>query len=142
MSVTNVDTTHTVSNISNPPTRIALETNTISASTTLTAADSGEVFFLSGDAGGTVTMPAPFAGGRLKFVLAEDTPAVAFTVDCGSGLLEGNLQNASGHSRANAAQNVVFGTTAVKGDFADLCSDGTSWYVAATTAISGAITFS
>ena len=142
MAITNVDTTHSVSNISNPPTRIALETNTISASVTLEKGDSGEIFFLSGDDGGTVTMPAPFAGGRMRFVMTENTPTTAFTIDCGAGLLEGNLQNASGHSRANNAQNVVFGTTTVKGDFADLCSDGTNWYVAATSAISGAITFS
>jgi hypothetical protein len=142
MAITNVDTTHSVSNISNPPTRIALETNTISASATLTKGDSGEVFFLSGAVGGTVTMPAPFAGGRVKFVMTENDPTTAFTIDCGAGLLMGNLQNASGHARANNDQNVVFGTTSVKGDFADFCSDGTNWYVAATTAISGAITFS
>lgn len=142
MAFTNIDTTHSVLNISNPPTRIALATSTISASVVLTGADSGEVFYLSGDDGGTVTMPAPFAGGRVKFVMAEDTPTTAFTIDCGSGLLQGNLQNASTHSRADNAQNVVFGATSVKGDFADLCSDGTNWYVAATTAISGAITFS
>jgi len=118
------------------------DVETISASITLSQNDSGKLFLLNGNAGGTITMPSPQSGARFKFVLNTDTPSVAFTIDCGAGLLEGNLQNASGHSRANGNQNCIFGTTAVKGDFADFESDGTSWYVAATSAISGAITFS
>ena len=113
----------------------------ISASTTLSQNDSGKLFMLNGDVGGTITMPSPQSGARFKFVLNENTPNTAFTIDCGAGLLEGNLQNASAHARANGDQNCVFGTTAVKGDFADFESDGTSWYVAATTVVSGAITF-
>mgnify|MGYP003126307971 FL=1 len=113
----------------------------ISASTTLSQNDSGKLFMLNGDVGATITMPSPQSGARFKFVLNENTPNTAFTIDCGAGLLEGNLQNASAHARANGDQSCVFGTTAVKGDFADFESDGTSWYVAATTVVSGAITF-
>lgn len=131
-----------LSHTSNPTLRSKTLTNVITGSQTLTEGATGETYFLSGDAGGTITLPAPFAGGQLKFVLVTNTPTVAFTIDAGAGLLEGNLQNASGFSRANGDQNIVFGTTAVKGDYADLVSDGTSWFVAATTVISGAITFS
>lgn len=128
--------------ISNPPTRHKVDAVSISSSQTMTGADSGKVYFLAGADGGTITLPAPEAGYNFKFVMTENNPTTAFTIDAGSGLLFGNLQNAAGFSRANNDQNVVFGTTSVRGDVADLVSDGTYWYVFAVTPISGAITFS
>ena len=122
--------------------KTGFDVEVISASSTLSQNDSGKLFMLSGNDGGTITMPSPQSGARFKFVLNENTPTNPFTIDCGAGLLEGNLQNASAHARANGVQNCIFGATAVKGDFADFESDGTSWYVAATTVVSGAITFS
>jgi len=122
--------------------KTGFDVEVISASITLSQNDSGKLFLLNGNDGGTITMPSPQSGARFKFVLNTNTPTNPFTIDCGAGLLEGNLQNASAHARANGAQNCIFGATAVKGDFADFESDGTSWYVAATTVVSGAITFS
>ena len=44
---------------------------TLDAADTLTAADSGKVFFLDGTVGATVTLPTGAAGMRFKFVVAS-----------------------------------------------------------------------
>ena len=54
--------------ISNDVTRIFPKMETLTAATTLTAADSGRTYLISGT-GYTVTLPAPHAGFNVKFIV-------------------------------------------------------------------------
>ena len=62
--------------ISNDVVRIFPKQETLAAATTLTAADSGKTYLISGT-GYTVTLPAPHAGFSVKFIVAA-----AFSTDC------------------------------------------------------------
>lgn len=127
--------------ISNDVTRIFAKYEDISVGSTLTAADSGKVLKVSGS-GGTVTLPAPTAGFQIRFVTtgAMDT---ANTIIAGgtADKMEGSLIVAGAVVDVDAADqlNFVHGSSNL-GDFVDIWSDGSNYYVFGNALSSGAIT--
>jgi len=131
----------TTTTTSNDVIRIFPKYEAISVGSTLTAADSGKVFKVSGS-GGTVTLPAPTEGWNARFVTtgAMDT---ANTVIAGgtADKMEGSLIVAGAVVDVDAADqiNFVHGSSNL-GDFIDVWSDGSNYYVSGNALSSGALT--
>jgi len=107
----------------------------LTADTTLTAADSGDIFTLVTAV--DVTLPAPGTGLRYRFLVKENTPATACTVVATSTLCFGScLADTNGTLSlvANGTPGTGFTTATIHADteqgaWLEYTSDGTNWYV-------------
>tara|TARA_R100001440_G_scaffold1479_6_gene4824 strand:+ start:3393 stop:3803 length:411 start_codon:yes stop_codon:yes gene_type:complete len=129
--------------ISNDVTRIFSKYEAISVGGTLTAADSGKVFKVSGT-GGTVTLPEPFAGLQLKFVTTGDLSSANTVIaapTAGADKIEGSLIVAGSVVDVDAADqiNFVHGSDNL-GDFVEITSDGTNYFAFGNALNSGGLT--
>ena len=117
--------------ISNDVTRIFPKMETLTAATTLTAADSGRTYLLSGT-GYTVTLPAPHAGFNVKFIVAAafSTDTVIQTPADNRDTLNGGVIVNGAIVESDATDRVTFedGAESV-GDFIEISSDGTSFFL-------------
>jgi hypothetical protein len=115
-----------------------------SAAVTLTADDSGKSFLLSGG-GGTVTLPAvaDAAGVRYKFITAGDV-TTDFIVLAASAVIEGSVTIAGIVTLGvNESQVLVEATTVDSiGDWFELESDGTTWFLSGQAGVAGAFVLS
>jgi len=114
--------------ISNDVTRIFSKYEAASTQT-LTAADSGKVFKLSGGAA-TITLPAPKEGLQLKFVVSAATTGaiVIETPTDHRDKLEGSLIVAGVVADVDAADKITVASGANIGDFVEIESDGTNYF--------------
>jgi len=127
--------------ISNDVIRIFPKYEAISVGSTLTAADSGKTFKVSGS-GGTVTLPAPTEGFNVRFVTTGGLDT-AHTVIAGgtADKMEGSLIVAGAVVDVDAADQINFVHSADNlGDFVDIWSDGSNYYVFGNALTSGALT--
>ena len=117
--------------ISNDVVRIFPKQETLAAATTLTAADSGKTYLISGT-GYTVTLPAPHAGFSVKFIVAA-----AFSTDCvvqtpadNRDTLNGGVIVNGAIVESDATDRVTFEDGAESiGDSIEISSDGTSFFL-------------
>ena len=115
----------------------------ITAAKTLVTGDSGKVFMVSdpGSAGYTITLPLPAdagAGFTAKFIISTDVLSdgagedVIITDGTADSMVISyvDAEDASTASVVHDldADTIGFDHTAVKGDFIDLFTDGTTWY--------------
>jgi hypothetical protein len=117
--------------ISNDVTRIFPKMETLTAATTLTAADSGRTYLISGT-GYTVTLPAPFAGFNVKFIVAAafSTDTVVQTPADNRDTLNGGVIVNGAIVESDATDRVTFEDDAESiGDFIEISSDGTSFFL-------------
>ena len=117
--------------ISNDVTRIFPKMETLTAATTLTAADSGRTYLISGT-GYTVTLPAPHAGFNVKFIVAAafSTDTVVQTPADNRDTLNGGVIVNGAIVEADAVDRVTFEDDAESvGDFIEISSDGTSFFL-------------
>ena len=128
---------------SNNNERIFDNTQVLTDYRTLTPADSGKVFYLNAAAAGDVTLPAPHLGLNLKFVIGATNPTTAWNiigataaVIQGSAVVDGAAVPAVNMDSVN-----LVASTAVKGDFVEIRSDGTNYYVSGVGEAAGSITF-
>ena len=128
--------------ISNDVVRIFPKQETLAAATVLTAADSGKTYLISGT-GYTVTLPAPHAGFSVKFIVAA-----AFSTDCvvqtpadNRDTLNGGVIVNGAIVESDATDRVTFedGAESV-GDFIEISSDGTSFFLFGNGNASSSIT--
>ena len=128
--------------ISNDVVRIFPKQETLTDATVLTAADSGKTYLISGT-GYTVTLPAPFAGFSVKFIVAA-----AFSTDCvvqtpadNRDTLNGGVIVNGAIVESDATDRVTFedGAESV-GDFIEISSDGTSFFLFGNGNASSSIT--
>lgn len=115
---------------------------TIAAAKTLVAADIGQTFILSAAGGATITLPALSAGARLKFVIGSTFATTNWVIDSAEGdNIHGSITVAGVVVVAAAEDQINFVATAEAiGDWIELLSDGTYWYVSGQAALSGGIT--
>lgn len=120
---------------------------TLDEARTLTAADSGSTVYLALAGGFTVTLPAPAAGLKFKFVVkVAPTTAYVITTDSGADILIGGVNELEvdtsddGPYDDNADTINFVASTAVVGDFIEMESDGTSWYFSGQTNADGGVT--
>ena len=112
-------------------TRIFPKMETLTAATTLTAADSGRTYLISGT-GYTVTLPAPHAGFNVKFIIAAafSTDTVIQTPADNRDTLNGGVIVNGAIVESDATDRVTFEDDAESvGDFIEISSDGTSFFL-------------
>ena len=108
--------------------------------------ETGKLFFLDTLGTTTVTLPAPAAGMRFEFlVTVASTEDV--TIDCGAGLLRGQVYASSGGDEDSgvADRNIIFTDCDGAGQIGDSCvitSDGTNWFAKCFCDVTAGITFS
>ena len=140
----------------------------LSAAITLTEADSGKVMFLDA-AAGTVAVTLPTSSGGAysitfptggsiedgiyyKFWNNENTPTGAITFAAGSAIVFGKINETevdtsddgpgSSADGATGVSNVIWGTSALKGDYLEFSSYGGHWYLNGQSGKDGAVTTS
>ena len=110
----------------------------ITASTTLSAGDSGKVFTVATDAL-VITLPACEAGLKFTFVNtgADGNNIITLSPAATDGIWGTITLASSVVDLGGAANKDLINTkaTAIKGDSVTLVSDGTDWYVTASTGI-------
>jgi len=134
--------TRTVGSTSNDIDRIFNEVGTISADTTLTIANSETWYKLNNSTGKTVTLPAATAGVSFRFIVAASFATDNFIIDSAEGdNISGVLVVNGASVVADAEDQINFVASAeTVGDFIDIWSDGTNWYVYGIGASAGSIT--
>jgi len=119
----------------------------LAAATTLTGEDSGKTFFLNLAGGFAVTLPAPSSGYRFKFIV-KVAPTTAYTIVTNSsnrviigGINELEVDTADDGPYDDDGDIITFvANTALVGDWVDMISDGTSWYITGQTKADGGAT--
>lgn len=120
----------------------------LTAARTLTAAESGETFFLAAAAGFTVTLPAPAVGLRYRFVVSTAPTGGNYVIatNGGSDILKGHVTEgdptaaAASPSDDNADVVNLVQNVALAGDEVQVISDGTSWFFRGSTRADGGVT--
>ncbi len=106
-----------------------------------TMADSGKTIKVSGT-GGTVTLPAPTEGFNIKFVTTGGLTSANTVIAGGTAdKMEGSIIVAGAVVDVDAADQLNFVHTADNlGDFVEITSDGSNYYVSGNALESGGIT--
>jgi len=133
----------TLISISNDDLRQVLETQVISSAITLSAADSGKLFFLNAAAGAQITLPAvaTSAGLNFRFTVQALFATTAWTIKAATNVIQGGVIVNSVNVLGADENTITFVASAdTIGDFVELNSDGVNWYVSGVGATSGAIT--
>jgi hypothetical protein len=121
---------------------------TVTATNVITAGESGKTFFLSSATEFASTLPAPAAGLWFKFVVAAAPSGASYTIATaasaniiigGINELEVDTADDGPYSAVGDLVSFVDGV-AVVGDFVEMISDGTSWYIFGQTQADGGIT--
>ena len=128
----------------------------LSADITLTEADSGKVYYVE-SSGGAIAVTFP-TGGNIedgiyyKFWVQENTPTAAITFAAGSAIVFGKINETevdtgddgpgSSADGATGVSNVIWGTSALKGDYLEFSSYGGHWYLNGQSGKDGAVTTS
>ena len=128
----------------------------LSAAITLSEKDSGKVFYVESSGGAySITFPT---GGDIedgiyyKFWVNENTPTAAVTFAAGSAIVlvkstktevdTGDDGPGSSADGATGVSNVIWGTSALKGDYLEFSSFGGHWYLTGQSGKDGAVTTS
>lgn len=124
----------------------AAETRT--AANELTAAESGKTIFLNSATEFATTLPAPAVGLRFKFVVAAAPSGASYTVvtNGSANIIKGSVSSAdlnaaSDSAIATGADTITFvDSKAIVGDWIEVVSDGTNWYLSGCCSVFDAIT--
>lgn len=117
----------------------------LAAAKTVLASESGKTFFLNLAGGFVVTLPAPAAGLRYKFVVGT-APTTAYTVvtDSSANVIHGSISSPEVSALvtcAAASDTISFvANLSVVGDYCEVESDGTNWYVSGMTFVQDGMT--
>lgn len=117
---------------------------TITADDTLTISESGKTIYM-GTAGVDITLPAvsTAAGVWYRFVCSANfaTTSMTVTTSGGEDKIYGSLEVAGAVVLCSAEDTVTFVNTAeLPGDWIELHSDGTNWYLTGQAGTSGGLT--
>lgn len=119
---------------------------TLTAASTLTAAQSGSTFFLSSATEFATTLPAPSAGLNYKFIVKAAPSGASYTIvtTSSANIIKGQAVNAAaGAGDTGTADDTIsfVDGQAVAGDMVTVISDGTSWFAYGVCAVAAGITF-
>lgn len=116
---------------------------TLSAAKTLDISDSGKTFILSAAAGKAITLPDAClkAGFKVKFIVGLGFATTAWTVTAASKKIQGTVI-VNGASVLGANEDIITFAHAAEnvGDWAELVSDGTNFYVNGVGSAASSIT--
>jgi membrane protein implicated in regulation of membrane protease activity len=121
-------------------------TESVTATNSITAAETGKTFFLNSATEFVSTLPAPAAGLKYRFIVVAAPSGASYTVVTTSS---SNIVKGQQFVAADAAGDT--GTTddtisfvdgqSVAGDECDVISDGTSWFAKCRSAVAAGVTF-
>lgn len=119
---------------------------TLTAASTLTAAQSGTTFFLNAATEFATTLPAPAAGLRYTFIVKAAPSGANYTIVTASSanIIKGQAYPASGAAGDTGTSDDTINfvdAQAVAGDRVELYCDGTSWFAYAYCAVAAGVTF-
>lgn len=120
----------------------------LSAASTLTAEDSGKVFFLNSATEFATTLPAPVLGFRAKFIVSAAPDGASYTIVTagGANIIKGGVNELETNDTVDGPSDTDGDTitfvdgVAVAGDYVELISDGTSYFVTGQTVADGGVT--
>lgn len=120
----------------------------LQAAYTVDTNESGNVYFLgpaSGATGFAVTLPLPSMGLNFRFIVKVAPTGTGYTIvpAASATILFGPSNSAQGGAVAVGTGELTLtfvASQAAVGDWADLCSDGTNWYVQAGSSLDAGIT--
>ena len=133
----------TFTSISNDVNRQVGVVETITGATTLSAEDSSKVLILKAAAGAQITLPAvaDAAGQNYRFIVGQLFATTAWTIKAASNVIQGGVIVNSVNVPGADENTITFSASAdTVGDFVDLTSDGTNWYVSGLGTSASAIT--
>lgn len=123
--------------------KLAELVGTVASATTLTQSDSGKVLFLKAAAGAAVSLPAPSAGFNVRIVTGQAFATTAWTVvSTGANIRGGAIVNSTFVASAGTTTVTFSASAETIGDFIELSSDGTSYFVTGVGALASSIAFS
>lgn len=122
----------------------------VTATTVITAAESGKTFFLASATEFVSTLPAVAAGLRFTFIVTAAPSGASYTVVAASGTpIKGHVLTTDVNSATDPGFNTAGCLTitfvdakAVAGDRVDVICDGTNWFASGRCSVFDAITFS
>lgn len=109
------------------------------------AEDSGKTFFLNLVGGFTVTLPAPALGLKFRFVVKlAPTTAYIIVTDASANIIEGSITSPEVSALVSVVANAdtinFVASLAVAGDWCEVESDGTSWFLSGQTFVQDGMT--
>ena len=130
-------------------TRENLDTTTMTSTTaySMTEADSGKTFMVSGGTQAITLLPAAdlVEGWNCRFITTA-SPSGDKTIGAGSTIMHGASANGSGDaggvSDGTAKTNVLIKAASQAGNFVDIVCDGNAYYVSGTQGQNSATLFS
>ena len=119
----------------------------VATTNVITAAESGKTFFLSNATEFASTLPAPAAGLRYTFIVADAPETASYTIvtNAAAQVIFGHQVSVAGDAgdveATGGATTITFvDAQAVVGDRATVISDGTNWYAEVVTAVAAGAT--
>jgi hypothetical protein len=121
-------------------------TVSLTAASTLTAAQSGQVFFLSSATEFSTTLPAPAAGLNYTFIVGAAPSGADYKIltSASANIIKGQAYPSSGAAGDSGTSDDTINfvdAQAVAGDQVTVVSDGTSWFAKAFCAVAAGVTF-
>lgn len=116
----------------------------VTATNVLTAAESGKVCFLNSATEFVSTLPAPAQGLHFKFIVTAAPSGASYTVvTTGGANIIGGSAEVNGAVVAAVTEDTITFTdgAAAVGDYVEVVSDGTSWFVSGQGVAATAIAF-
>lgn len=121
---------------------VGLAYTTPTTAVTLNNGDSGKTILLNAAAGFAITLPTVLAGLKYKFVVAAAFATTDFTIVSTTNVIQGGaIVNSVFVPAANENTISFVATAETVGDYVEIESDGTNWYVKGLGAGAGSITF-
>lgn len=116
----------------------------VTTTNVIAAAESGKTFYLSLAGGFTSTLPAPALGMRFRFVVkTAPTTSYVITTDGGANIMYGMIEERVGGAGVAGAARDTFNfvaNQAIISDWVEFYSDGTNWYYHGMTDVSAGST--
>lgn len=120
----------------------------VTAANTILYSECGKTFFLNSATEFASTLPAPVAGCYFKFIVKAAPAAASYTVvtNGSANILIGGINenevdtNDDGPYDADGDTITFADGVAVVGDYVEMISDGTSWYITGQANADGGIT--
>lgn len=119
-------------------------TEVVTATNAIAAAESGTTYILNSATEFASTLPAPALGLRYKFIIGAAPSGASYTVvtTSGANIIEGSA-TVNGAAVAAVNEDTITFTdgAAAVGDWVEVISDGTSWFVSGQGVAATAIAF-
>ena len=114
----------------------------VTAAKVLTLADSGNTFVLKAAGGAAITLPAVAEGFKIKVITGLAFASTAWTIVCPSAIGQGGaIVDSTFVAAADETTITVAQGAESIGDYLEIESDGTSYFINGVGALAGAYTF-